>query len=164
VAQIGTLRILINVPQTDAAGIRVGQDADVLLAEFPGRAFSGHVTRTASSLDINTRTLLTEVQVPNPQSTLLPGMFAQVRLRSQRPNPPVLIPGDAVIAGQEGLSVAILRDSKIHIVRIEEGRDNGTQVEVTRGLEGWEYVVVNPSDVVREGALVRPAAAGTAHK
>jgi multidrug efflux pump subunit AcrA (membrane-fusion protein) len=164
VAQIGTLRILINVPQTDAAGIHRGQDADVLLAEFPGRVFTGHVTRTANSLDINTRTLLTEVQVQNPQSTLLPGMFAQVRLRSQRANPPVLIPGDAVIAGQEGLSVAILRDSKIHIVRIEEGRDNGTQVEVTRGLEGWEYVVVNPSDVVHEGALVRPAAAGTAHR
>jgi multidrug efflux pump subunit AcrA (membrane-fusion protein) len=161
-AQIGTVRILINVPQTDAAGIRVGQDADVLLAEFPGRVFSGRVTRTASSLDINTRTLLTEVQVQNPQSTLLPGMFAQVRLRSQRANPPVLIPGDAVIAGAEGLSVAILRDSRIHIERIEEGRDNGTQVEVTRGLEGWEYVVVNPSDVVHEGALVRPA--GTAHK
>jgi multidrug efflux pump subunit AcrA (membrane-fusion protein) len=163
-AQIGTLRILINVPQTDAAGIRVGQDADVLLAEFPGRPFSGRVTRTANSLDINTRTLLTEVEVQNPQSALLPGMFAQVRLRSQRAHPPVLIPGDAVIAGAEGLSVAILRDSRIHIQRIQEGRDNGTQVEVTSGLEGWEYVVVNPSDVVHEGVLVHPAAAGTAHK
>lgn len=168
-AQIGTVRILLNVPQTDASGIRVGQDADVLLAEFPGRVFSGRVTRTANSLDINTRTLLTEVQAPNPQSTLLPGMFAQVRLRSQRPNPPVLIPGDAVIAGQEGLSVAILRNPRpsgpdgavrqIHIERIQEGRDNGVQVEVTSGLEGWEYVVVNPSDAVREGALVRPQAA-----
>jgi multidrug efflux pump subunit AcrA (membrane-fusion protein) len=170
-AQIGTLRILLNVPQTDAAGIHVGQDADVLLAEFPGHPFAGRVTRTASSLDINSRTLLTEVQVPNPQATLLPGMFAQVRLSSSRPSPPVLIPGDAVIAGTEGLSVAVLRNpplgspdgaKQIHIERIEQGRDNGTQVEVTHGLQGWEYVVLNPSDAVREGALVRPTAA--AHK
>jgi len=169
IAQIGTVRILINVPQPDAPGIHVGQEADVLLAEYPGHPFEGHVTRTTSSLDIDSRTLLTEVQAPNPQAILLPGMFAQVRLRSQRPNPPVLIPGDAVIAGQEGLSVAILRNPQpsgpdgavrqIHIQHIQEGRDNGTQVEVTNGLEGWEYVVVNPSDAVREGALVRPQAA-----
>jgi multidrug efflux pump subunit AcrA (membrane-fusion protein) len=159
-AQIGAMRILLNVPQTDAPGIHVGQDADVLLAEFPGHTFAGHVTRTANSLDINSRTLLTEVQVPNPQSTLLPGMFANVRLRSPRPSPPVLIPGDAVIAGNDGLYVAILRDgNRIHIQRIEEGRDNGVQVEVISGLQGWEYVVVNPSDVVREGVQVRPAAA-----
>jgi multidrug efflux pump subunit AcrA (membrane-fusion protein) len=165
IAQIGTVRILLNVPQTDAAGIRIGQDADVLLAEYPNRVFAGHVTRTSSSLDLSSRTLLTEVQVPNPQSTLLPGMFAQVRLRSQRSSPPVLIPGDAVIAGHEGLSVAVLRDSnKIHIQSIQTGRDDGAQVEVTRGLEGWEYVVVNPSDVVHEGVEVRPAAAGPAHK
>jgi multidrug efflux pump subunit AcrA (membrane-fusion protein) len=165
IAQIGTVRILINVPQTDASGIRVGQDADVLLAEFPNRVFSGRVTRSANSLDIDARTLLTEVQVPNPQAALLPGMFAQVRLRSRRANPPVMIPGDAVIAGQEGLSVAVLRDSKIHLERIEVGRDNGTQVEVTRGLEGWEYVVVNPGDAVHEGVQVHPAAAQEkAHK
>ncbi len=162
-AQIGTLRILLNVPQTDAAGIHVGQDADVLLAEFPNRPYSGHVTRTSSSLDINSRTLLTEVQVPNPQATLLPGMYAQVRLSSQRPNPPVMIPGDAVITGQEGLSVAVLRDEKVHIQPIKVGRDNGAQVEVTSGLEGWEYVVVNPGDAVHEGVQVHPAAAAV-HK
>ena len=78
-------------------------------------AFPGHVTRTSSSLDLNSRTLLTEVQMTNPQSTLLPGMYAQVRLRTPRTSPPVLIPGDAVITGPEGLSVAVLRDSKIHI-------------------------------------------------
>jgi hypothetical protein len=96
-------------------------------------------------------------------------MFANVRLRTPRPSPPVMIPGDAVIADPEGLSVAVLEYPKqqnadpasrqIHMQRIQEGRDNGTQVEVTRGLEGWEYVVVNPSDAVREGALVRTQAA-----
>ena len=169
-AQINTLRILLNVPQTDAAGIHVGQDADVLLAEYPNRPFPGHVTRTSSSLDLNSRTLLTEVQMTNPQSTLLPGMYAQVRLRTPRTSPPVLIPGEAVITGPEGLSVAVLRDSRVHIQRIEVGRDNGAQVEVTSGLQGWEYVVVNPSDAVHEGVQVNPAAAqekspaGTAHK
>jgi len=169
IAQIGTVRILINVPQSDAPGLRVGQSADVLVREFPGRVFPGRVTRSTSSLDINSRTLLTEVDVPNPQSILLPGMYAQLRLHIPRTAPPILIPGDAIIAGPEGLSVAIVTEParrlddtaarQIHIQRIEVGRDYGAQSEVTQGLEGWEYVVVNPSDVVHEGALVRPAAA-----
>ena len=168
-AQIGTVRIFINVPQSDAPGLHVGQTADVLVQEFPGRVFPGRIARSTSSLDINSRTLLTEVDVPNPQSILLPGMYAQVRLHIPRTAPPILIPGDAIIAGPEGLSVAILTEParhvddsaarQIHIQRIEVGRDYGAQTEVTAGLQGWEYVVVNPSDVARDGALVRPSAA-----
>ncbi len=169
VAQIGTLRTLLNVPQTEAGTVHVGQGADVLVGEIPGRTFSGRVTRTSNSIDLNSRTLLTEVQIPNPQGILLPGMYAQVRLRSERANSPLIIPSDAVIAGQEGLQVAMLAEPRdrqqdshakqIRIVPIEVGRDYGAQIEVTSGLEGWEYVVVNPSDVVREGALVIPQAA-----
>jgi len=169
IAQIGTVRILINVPQSEAPGLHPGQSADVLVQEFPGKVFPGRITRTASSLDINSRTLLAEVDVPNPQAILLPGMYAQVRLHIPRTAPPILIPGDAIIAGPEGLSVAVLtqppksaEDSsvrQIRIERIEVGRDYGAQTEVVQGLAGWEYVVVNPSDVVHEGALVRPAAA-----
>jgi RND family efflux transporter MFP subunit len=171
VAQIGTLRILINVPQENAPSVRVGQAAKVMVQQF-AQPFQGRITRTANSLDQATRTLLTEVQVQNPNHQLLPGMYAQIAISNVRMNPPLLVPGDSLMLGGNGITVATLRDLKkeeagnygpgakrIHIQAIDVGRDYGPQVEVTRGLEGWEYVVVNPGDTVEEGAVVRPVAA-----
>ena len=170
IAQIGTLRILVSVPQENAPAVKVGQPATVLVAEFSKRRFQGKVARTANSLDMNTRTMLTEVQLSNPGGTLLPGMYAQVQLTSSRADPPLLAPGDSLITSGNGLSVAILADLKpghaypadaksVHIQKIEVGRDYGQEIEVTSGLEGWEYVIVNPGDGVEEGAVVQPAAA-----
>jgi RND family efflux transporter MFP subunit len=171
VAQIRTLRILIYVPQENAPTIHVGQPATVFVEEF-SKQFHGSVTRTANSVDPTARTLLTEVQVPNPQQVLLPGMYAQVQLSTARSNPPLLVPGDSIITSANGIEVAVLEDIKdgqarpnakrIHIQKIEVGRDYGPQIEVTRGLQGWEHVVVNPSDVVQEGAVVQPNAAPNA--
>jgi multidrug efflux pump subunit AcrA (membrane-fusion protein) len=127
--------------------------------------FEGRVTRTANAVDPNTRTLLTEVQVRNPKQNLLPGMYADVKLTNMRMNPPLLIPGDSIMTNANGIQVAILREATgqhpsgaraIHIQNVEVGRDYGPEIEVTRGLQGWEYVVVNPSDVVEEGAIVQP--------
>lgn len=169
VAQIRTLRILIYVPQENAPSIHVGQHASVFVEEFSKQQFHGLVTRTANSVDPNARTLLTEVQVPNREQTLLPGMYAQVLLSNARSSPPLLVPGDSIITTANGIEVAVLEDIKdgqappnakrIHIRKIEVGRDYGPQIEVTRGLEGWEHVIVNPSDVVQEGAVVQPNAA-----
>jgi RND family efflux transporter MFP subunit len=170
IAQIGTLRILVSVPQENAPAVKVGQPATVLVAEFSKRRFQGRVARTANSLDMNTRTMLTEVQLSNPDGALLPGMYAQVQLTSSRADPPLLAPGDSLITSANGLSVAILADLKpghaypadaksVHIQKIEVGRDYGPEIEVTSGLEGWEYVIVNPGDGVEEGAVVQPAAA-----
>jgi multidrug efflux pump subunit AcrA (membrane-fusion protein) len=170
IAQIGTLRIMVNVPQENAPAVRVGQPAAVLVSEFSKRRFQGKVTRTANSLDTSTRTMLTEVQLSNPDGVLLPGMYAQVQLTSSRANPPLLVSGDSLITGATGLSVAILADvlpghsypadaKRVHIQKIEVGRDYGQEIEVTSGLEGWEYVIVNPNDGVEDGAVVQPAAA-----
>ena len=192
-AQIGVLRILINVPQTDAASIHVGMPADVTVSEYPGRKFGGTVTRTANSLDLNSRTLLTEVDVPNPQQLLLPGMYAQVDLNDDRATPPIVISSDAVLTDAVGLRVAVLENlndqerqqveqrerdleqhasdegkqqlqkenqsppRRIHLVQVQVGRDYGAQIEIISGLQGWEYVILNPSDVVKEGAIVRAA-------
>ncbi len=162
IAQIGTVRIMINVPQGNAASIHLKQPADVLLQEFSKRKFPGKVTRTASSLDPATRTLLTEVQVSNADRALLPGMYAQVRFSDPRPDPPLLIPGDSLVTRADGTQVAVLLEgNKVHFQPVEVGRDYGTDVEVSNGLKGTEYVVVNPGDDIKEGVIVKPAKAKT---
>jgi multidrug efflux pump subunit AcrA (membrane-fusion protein) len=162
VAQIGTLRILISVPQASATGIVVGMPARVTVNEFPGRNFLGKVTRTSGSLDPNSRTLQTQIDVPNTDGKLFPGMYAQVYLQIHRDNPPLLVPGDSVIAGPGGMQVGILVDvpenqgaKKIHLQTVQLGRDYGAQTEIISGLTGSETVVVNPGDEVREGNLVK---------
>jgi multidrug efflux pump subunit AcrA (membrane-fusion protein) len=169
VAQIGIMRILVSVPQTNAPGIHVGMPTELSVNEFPGRRFSGKVTRTTSSLDPGSRTLLVEVQVPNSDGKLLPGMYTEVHFRSHRDAPPMLVPGDALISMNSGLHIAVLTDDgngakKIHLQPVTIGRDYGTETEVIAGLQGGETVVVNPGDDVREGALVRAESTGASLK
>ena len=110
IADTATLRILISVPQAYAPGIMIGMPAKVEVTEFPGRAFAGRVARTASALDPNSRTLPVQIEIPNKEGTLLPGMYAEVSFRSHRASPPLLVPGDSIIAGQKGSQVAILEN------------------------------------------------------
>ncbi len=180
-AQISTLRILINVPQDNSPGVRPGQSANVYVQEYANRPFLGKVTRTSRSLDQTVRTLLAEVDVPNPQSLLLPGMYAQVEFAAQRPSPPLLVPGDAVMTEANGLLVGVLQPltsqdrarleqekrsqseirqaRRIHNQIVQVGRDYGTAIEITYGLHAGESIVTNPGDMVREGAIVLPQAA-----
>ncbi|MDP9170844.1 MAG: efflux RND transporter periplasmic adaptor subunit [Acidobacteriota bacterium] len=164
VAQLTTIRTLVSVPQTNVAGIRIGMAATVVVNELPGRIFSGRVARTASSLDPNTRTMLVEVQVPNGDGKLLPGMYADIHFKTHRDVPPLLVPGDTLISTNSGQQVAVLTPAengarRIHMQTIQTGRDYGTETEVTGGLQGDELLVVNPGDEVREGALVKAEAA-----
>ncbi len=163
VAQIGTIRMLTSVPQANATDVYVGMPADLTVHEFQGRKFPGKVTRTANSLDPTSRTLLVEVQVPNPDGKLLPGMYAEVHFLSHRAVPPLLVPGDTLIAGADGLRVAVLSDApqegkgakRVHIESVQIGRDYGTETEILSGLAGHELLVVNPGDEVKEGAFVK---------
>jgi len=157
VAQISTLRTYVNVPQSDADSIHPGQQARLKVANLPGRSFAGNVARTANSLDPTSRTMLVEVQVPNPTGALLPGMYAQVELLSARPQPPLLIPGTALVIRAEGAQVALVRpDRTVHFQPIEIGRDFGDRLEVLGGLEEGNTIIVNPRDDVREGVRVEP--------
>lgn len=157
VAQINVLRVFVDVPEQSAPFIKVGEPAELSLQEFGGRKFMGHVSRTANSLDANTRTLLTEVQVQNSDQVLLPNMFAQVRLIGARNGLAVLIPGDAIIARPEGTQVAKLIDGNhIHFQPVELGRDYGAHIEIVSGLAQGDRVIVNPTDDVREGVEVNP--------
>ena len=158
IAQIGTLRTYVNVPQANASGVRPGQPAELSVSNLPGRHFSGTVARTANALDPSTRTLLVEVHVPNPAGALLPGMYARVDLMSEQPNAPLRIPSDALIVRGEGTEVAVVReDHTVHLQKIEVGRDYGDRLEVVGGLREGQTIIANPGDVVREGLQVEPA-------
>ena len=158
-AQVGTLRILVNVPQAYCANIRTGMAATVTLQENSRRKYTGKVTRTANSIDQNTRTLLTEVQVVNQDGSLMPGMYANIQFIGQRVDPPLLAPGDSLVTRSNGPQLAVVGPgNKIHYQIVQLGRDFGNEIEILGGLEGGESVVINPSDDVREGAEVRLAA------
>jgi RND family efflux transporter MFP subunit len=156
-ADISTVRVLINVPEPSAPAILPGQAAQVTLQEFGNEIFRGKVARTANSLDAANRTLLTEVHVPNPSGRLLPGMYVQLKIAAAKGGPVVTVPGDTLTVRSSGSYVAVIApDSKVHFQKITIGRDYGAEVEVSEGLHGGELLVVNPGDSVREGVKVTP--------
>jgi RND family efflux transporter MFP subunit len=155
-AQTGQLRIMINVPQVNVPAISVGDSASVTVDALPQRTFEGRIARTANALDPATRTLLTEVHVPNRDNVLLPGMYSHVTLAKARTAPAVTIPGETLVVRSDGPQVAVVQeDGKVHYQKVSLGRDFGDDIEVTAGLTGGESIVINPSDEVREGAVVK---------
>ena len=155
IAQIQVLRIFVNVPQTNVASIRPGQAAELRVQELPGQVFSAKVTRIANALDAGSRAMLTVLEVPNPLGVLMPGMYAQVRFSTGRAEAAVIVPGDTLILGRQGPRVAVVApDHRIHLRPIRIGQDSGSEIEVVSGLSAGEVVVANPSDAVRENAMV----------
>jgi len=161
IAQSGTVRTYVNVPQSNASSIRPGQTARLHVSNLPGRFFTGSVARTANSLDPTSRTMLVEVHVPNPDGALMPGMYAQVDLSSARADPPLLVPSDTLIVRADGTRIAVLRpDHTVHLQQIELGRDYGDRLEVVSGLQEGDTIITNPGDFAREGLKVDPKNAG----
>jgi RND family efflux transporter MFP subunit len=157
IAQTDRLRTYLNVPQADADSVRVGQQATLTIPDQPGRKFNGTVARTANALDPATRTLLVEVQVPNPGAMLMPGEYAEVDLAVPRKDPPLVIPGDTLVVRSDGPQVAVVGPGgAVHFTGVQLGRDFGDRLEVLSGLEEGQQLVVNPSDLIREGVKVKP--------
>jgi RND family efflux transporter MFP subunit len=154
IAQSGTLRIQIDVPQSEAVNIADGQKASIAVKERLGREYTGTVVRSAASLDSAARTMLTEVQVENRDGSLLPGMYAQVKfaLASQRTS--LIIPTSSLIIDHTGMHVVTVRNENIHFVPVVIGRDMGTQVEVLSGIHASDALVASPSDLLHEGQTV----------
>lgn len=153
------LDIYVNVPQTNVGSVKVGLEVDLLVPEFPDKAFKGKVIRTAGAIDPTSRTLLTEVEVPNPKNTLFAGMYAQVKFTFTDQNTPLIIPANAFVFRTEGPQVATLsNDNKIHWQSIEVGRDFGKDMEVTKGLQENQRIVLNPTDDLKEGLQVQAKA------
>jgi RND family efflux transporter MFP subunit len=155
VAQGGAVRAYVNVPQTFAGAVQPGQAARLQFAELPGQSFTGTIVRASDALDAASRTLLTEIHVPNPNGLLHAGMYAQVSLTVRYSTAPILVPGEALVTAGDGTQVGTVDStSRIHFRNVTIGRDYGKTVEVLEGLNDGDKVVLNPGDAVREGTRV----------
>jgi RND family efflux transporter MFP subunit len=150
------IRIQLYVPQDEAFGVEPGVNADVHVPEIPNRRFPGTVTRIARALQPGSRTLLTEIDVPNPDGALSPGIYCVVELHIPRKTPSLVVPADAIIFNENGLQVAVVRDGIVHLQKISLARDFGKQVEVREGLKAGDLVVLNPLVDLANGSKVAP--------
>jgi RND family efflux transporter MFP subunit len=149
------IRVQIYVPQDAAFGIAPGVAASVRVPEMPGRAFPGTVTRLANALQPGSRTLLTEIDVPNADGALTAGSYCQVDLQIPRKTPSLIVPSAALIFNQDGLSVAVADNGVARIRRVTVVRDFGTTVEVSAGVREGEQVILNPTVDLAEGQKVQ---------
>src|ERR1700722_148698 len=155
VMQSDVLRIQLYVPQDEAFGVTPGVEAIIRVPEMPGRDFPGKVTRIADALQPGTRTLLTEIDVPNPGRVLQPGVYCNVELKIPRKTPSLIVPSDAIIFNREGLSVAVVEDGVAHIRHVTVVRDFGTTVEVNAGVKEGDQVILNPPVDMNDGRKVQ---------
>ena len=155
IARVDTLRVYVSVPQAYSPSIKVGIKANVTLQEYPGQKFLGTVVRTADAIDPATRTLNTEVDVPNKNGKLLPGSFGQVHFATGTSVPRITIPVNAMLFRAQGPQVAVVdSNGKVHLHPITIGRDFGATLEVLGGVEVSDQIVINPSDSLEEGQQV----------
>jgi RND family efflux transporter MFP subunit len=156
IAQPGTLRVYVNVPEEYSRGIIPGQTAsDIVLAEFPGEKFQGKLVRTASAINMTTRTLLAEIDVDNPKGTLLTGSYAEVHLKVPGQGSTFLIPVNTLIFRSQHLQVGVVRDGKVVLAEVTPGHDFGAEIEIVAGLKADDQVVLNPPDSLVTGQQVQ---------
>jgi RND family efflux transporter MFP subunit len=156
--QTDPIRVWAYVPQDAAFGVAAGVDAIVRVPELPGREFTGKVTRIADAQQSGTRTLLTEVDLPNPDGALRSGVYCFVELKIPRKTPSLVVPAEAIIFNRNGLQVAVVEEGKAEIRKVNVTRDMGTQVEVDAGIKPGDRVILNPPVNLPEGGKVRVAA------
>jgi len=157
VARIDSLRVFVNVPQAYAPNVKVGLPVQIAVRGQLGQPIMGKVTRTASAIDPGTRTLLTQVDIPNPSHRLLPGMFVYVTFKIAPAGTHWRVPATAVIFDAQGTRVAIVGAG--NLLRFQEvvlGRDFGTSIDVQAGLQGHETIVKQPTVSLQEGQRVTP--------
>jgi len=154
-AQTDPIRVYVSVPEAYAPSIRAGLGAFLELTQYPGQRFEGKVVRTAESIDPGTRTLLTEVDVPNHAAALLPGGYSQAHLQVKVTGARLAVPVNALLFRSEGLrAVVVDANHKTHLKSLTIGRDYGTTLEVLQGLDPKDWIVLNPADSLEEGQEV----------
>ena len=155
IMQEGVIRIQVFVPQDQAFGLGPGVEAVVRVPEIPDRPFAGKVTRIADALSPGTRTLLTEIDVPNPDGAIKPGMYCMVELHIPRKVPSLVVPANAIIFNADGLHVAVLENGTAHFRKVTVTRDMGTSVEVNDGVNTGDQVILSPPVDLVDGSKVQ---------
>jgi RND family efflux transporter MFP subunit len=154
IEQSNVIRAQVYVPQDEAFGLSPGVKAVIRVPEIPDRAFHGTVTRIADALQPGTRTLLTEVDIPNTEGLLTSGIYCTVELHVPRKVPSLLVPAGAIIFNAGGMQVAVVKDGVVHLRKIVVGRDLGTTVEASAGVAAGDQVVLNPPVDLTDGSKV----------
>src|SRR5262249_47018424 len=137
--------------------VHVGQSAVLTVSNLPGRVFHGIVTRTSNALDPANRTMLVEVDVPNPGRALFPGSYAEVNLNASAANLPLVAPASAILFRNDGAQVAVVQpDTTLHLQKIVVGRDYGDRIEILQGVDDGAIILATPGDTAREGTKIVP--------
>jgi RND family efflux transporter MFP subunit len=161
IQQISPLRIYFRVPQANVADIHVGQPIDVVFPDQAGKTFQAKVATTSESIAANSRTLLVELHLDDPNNQIQPGSYAQVRLAAGSLGQIVTVPNNALLFRAQGLQVGVMKsDGTVELRDIKVGRDFGTMMEVVQGLSPSEKVILNPADSLVTGDVVHIAAVG----
>jgi RND family efflux transporter MFP subunit len=160
--QSAVMRVRLYVPQDAAIGVKPGVDAVVRVPEIPDRIFAGKVARIAAALDPTTRTLMTEIDVPNPDGEISPGIYCTVELKVPRRTPSLIVPAGAIVFDGDGLHVLVVESGIVHSRKITEVRDLGTEVEVSNGVKAGDLVVLTPPVDLDDGGKVQVRATPTA--
>ena len=156
IANIDRLRVLVSTPEAYSSAIRVGQRAKLFFQEQPGQMVEGTVTRTSSSIDPNSRTLLVEIQVPNKTRRLLPGMYVVANFVEAKAQPPLIIPGEAIVVRNGKTTVARVENDVIRLRPVSIGRDYGDQTEITGGINEGDVIATTITDEIRDGVKISP--------
>jgi membrane fusion protein, multidrug efflux system len=162
-ATLRPLRVYADVPQDIAAFVRNGDPAIVTVTQFPGRKFAGKVTRHPEALASDTRTMRVEVDLPNLDSALYPGMYATAVLNVSSAEDTVCVPDDALVFRHGDTYVPVVRNNRIHLARVALGNDDGREVEVASGLSGGDLIAVNGGEGIEDGDPVQPVVLAGIH-
>jgi RND family efflux transporter MFP subunit len=156
VAQVDPLRVYVSVPENFGREVQIGNTADLSFDEFPGRLFPAKVVATSGAIDPSTRTLLTELEVPNPSNELWPGAYTIAHFHLQSSGNSLSIPANTLLFRAGGPSVGVVRDDgKVEIRKVQIGKDLGAQLEIVKGLSSTDQLIVNPSDSLSDGMEVQ---------
>jgi RND family efflux transporter MFP subunit len=161
--QSDVIRVWVYVPQDSAFGVKPGVEAVIRVPAMPNLTFQGKVTRIADALQPGTRTLLTEVDVPNPDGALQPGVYCTVELKIPRQSPALIVPASALIFNQEGMQVAVVENGVVHLHKIAITTDYGTEVEVSEGVKEGDQVILQPPVNLADGDKVNTINATPTH-
>jgi RND family efflux transporter MFP subunit len=154
--QTSPLRVYVNVPQAFVDQVKIGTEGNLTLDEFPGRKFLGRVTNTARAIDPISRTLLTELQVPNETGELFPGAYALITLRTNDNTGLLTIPANALLFRSEGTTVGVVdANERAEIRPITVSLNLGDRLQISQGLSITDQVIVNPSDSLANGMTVQ---------